>query len=113
MSKHTPGPWTIKRDETADERGLWIIEYRDLISEEKYGFKPWMGTIAKVGGPYDKGEANVSLIAAAPELLEALKEALPYIEDSDADSIFGKMNIHKIKQKIEVAIAKAEGRKTI
>jgi hypothetical protein len=109
MSKHTPGPWTIKRDETADERGMWIIEYRDLVSEEKYGFKPWMSTIAEVGGPYDKEEANAHLIAAAPEMLKELKfisafltPLLPQLKDQSY--------LEMLVEKADRAISKAEGR---
>ena len=58
MSKHTPGPWQ------------WTQHFDPTISIYKDGF----GQIARL---YDSsagtGKANARLIAAAPDLLDALK----------------------------------------
>ena len=60
MSKHTPGPW---------EKGHSIIRTSaDLICESPGGF-PW-------AHENKQSEANANLIAAAPELLEALETVL-------------------------------------
>jgi hypothetical protein len=65
-----------------------------------------MSTIAEVGGPYDKEEANAHLIAAAPRMLEGLKMA---------QRIILKMShLHNIELKKDVIgdiIAEAEGAK--
>lgn len=54
MSKHTPGPWIAKGDNVYEEN------------------EP--GRIAKTcGGTDEQAAANARLIAAAPDLLEALK----------------------------------------
>lgn len=57
MSKHTPGPWR------SFERGVtfhyWVVKVANRV-------------IAKITG--EDQEANARLIAAAPELLEALEK---------------------------------------
>ena len=63
MSKHTPGPWRI------DD------EYAGLLEQDQHRF--WINAdihIAYVDGPRNaERTANAHLIAAAPELLEALR----------------------------------------
>ena len=59
MSKYTKGPWEIKRDSMLD----WHI----LCKSNVPGFP---GVVARVGY-----KPNARLIAVAPELLEACKEA--------------------------------------
>lgn len=61
MSAHTPGPWV------------------HVENDDEYDVKHGIGsdrTVATVrtGGDMQRVEANARLIAAAPELLEALKE---------------------------------------
>jgi hypothetical protein len=79
MSKHTPGPWEVEDD--TDE----VIVSRD---PEANGFQ----IVAKTYGPDDA--ANARLIAAAPDLLAALK----HVRDIYADI-----------EIVRDAIAKAEG----
>ena len=59
MNKHTPGPWTYEQISNnayvIDENGSAVMLYRN---------------------PDDEMKANASLIAAAPELLEALEWAV-------------------------------------
>jgi hypothetical protein len=62
--KHTPGPW--KHEIISDNYGTGCFissEKRDTIAEI-YAVKDTAGL---------EGEANAALIAAAPEMLEALK----------------------------------------
>jgi hypothetical protein len=66
MSEHTPGPWILS-DETEHDR---------LRSKLIYGRPEGMLAIVRVehqGGYY--GDANARLIAAAPDMLAALKVA--------------------------------------
>lgn len=88
MSAYTPGPWTW--DEPSNWHGL---------SARVYVPEPY-GVVAKVPieawRPRSIGKANARLIAAAPELLEALKEAY---EDTPG-----------WVDKCKAAIAKAEGK---
>jgi hypothetical protein len=66
--KHTPGPWRYERQNPSPTTGEHMIA----------GGKP--GYLAEVRdcGSGDVA-ANALLIAAAPELLEALKAVLPYL----------------------------------
>ena len=70
-TKWTPGPWaTGKRT----KNGYRKIDTFGLRSDPHYG-------LAKVvieldGEPYKEGDANASLIAAAPDLYEALNRLL-------------------------------------
>jgi hypothetical protein len=68
-TKHTPGPWI----------------YSGPASSEVYGYRGHYQdtpqTVAKVSGYWDgEAEANARLIAAAPELLEALRGLLKCCE---------------------------------
>lgn len=62
MSKHTPGPWSIETS-----KGWLNASIRPVVMGRVAPF-----TIAKVL-PTEDGAANASLIAAAPDLLEALQ----------------------------------------
>ena len=68
-AQHTPGPWRMRAAIKADE-----FEIRDENSSG--GYAP----IAKVKGDkrstIEQAAANARLIAAAPDLLEALKDAV-------------------------------------
>lgn len=59
--KHTPGPWRIKKQEHAFH--VYARDYK-LINNR----------IAAIEVFVDNAEANARLIAAAPELVEALQE---------------------------------------
>jgi len=92
MSKHTPGPWRLTdgNSDTYECRQIKSADGRSLMGDEQY--YPWT--------PSDIEDWR--LIAAAPELLEALKEALSLIETLtplDGDTC----------RKARKAIAKAEG----
>jgi hypothetical protein len=95
-NKHTPGPWELL--EEMDGR-------HELMSSEG----DWIATINTFSVV---DEANARLIAAAPELLEALVIALPLVEASyldhegsaNGDAIFGALEV------IKAILAKAEGR---
>lgn len=83
MSKHTPGPWSY-------QISRYEPEAFDII-------EPGVGALAIV-----KSEDYARLIAAAPDLLEALKEMLLVWEE---DPAYGATHADKAR----VAIAKAEG----
>jgi hypothetical protein len=68
MSGHTPGPWRLQEDDSsgrivvvADRIGLIAI-----LAEHDFGI-----------AESDQDDANARLIAAAPELLEALRLCAP------------------------------------
>ncbi len=91
MNAHTPAPWYALAEGVTDA----AIGYRAIIDSDGY----------TVCNPSPMGEANARLIAAAPDLLNALDGLLDYLRDYDADypeaaPIFGKARS---------AIAKATG----
>lgn len=109
MSKHTPGPWKVFLVKEGPNKGQLLG-----IGEQRDG----MGVTDAYGGLWGSGGeklANAHLIAAAPELLEALVEILgplnvcsdnPNIRDDTSlpiDLTMGEM------RKARAAIAKARG----
>ena len=85
MSKHTPGPWKLRKHSTNDT--IWNIETPQKSVATTYN---------------DEKGADAHLIASAPELLEACKDAKKYIAET--------LNPHSpLYKNLEQAIAKAEG----
>lgn len=81
LTPHTPGPWTVEEG----VHGTRILSDEELVAESVCH------------------AADAHLIAAAPELLEAAKEALSnLLRQGQAEAGF--------VQDLEVALAKAEGR---
>ena len=96
MSEHTPGPWVV-----------CPIQKEDLLHSRKVGTGPegWLGVAQAHGDTQEEADANARLIAAAPDLLEACRIALVYLE-SDADD----QQEREDWAQIRVAIHKAEGK---
>lgn len=95
--KHTKGPWKA----TERERVLGNYSY-DIQQDERH---PGNGgqVVARVAlcvNTMSEHDANASLIAAAPELLDAAKKAFAFTEDADWTEILFAL---------KAAIAKAEG----
>jgi len=82
MSKHTPGPWKVH-----------LVDGALIVDDAGW-------EVAEASGDYDtdadRMEANARLIAAAPDLLAALKHARSQMQHPD--------------ELIDAAIDKAEGR---
>jgi hypothetical protein len=72
MSTHTPGPWSWDYIESAS-KDLWVYNAEEWIAA--IVAEPSMEHVL-VGCP----RANARLIAAAPELLEALQDLLAKVE---------------------------------
>jgi len=90
-SKHTPGPWSIDGEGTnAMVRGadLTIVAVRHRLTGQTH-------------------EANARLIAAAPELLEALED-LVYLAEAAMREV-GEYDIEAELADARAAIAKARG----
>ena len=107
-TKHTPGPWKvgygdgITGSRTAPS-SFWDLEDISAIPirSRKDNYMEAVAWVAKSGQKDNMMVADACLIAAAPELLEALKRA--------------EMNLHgmttpEIRSMIASAIAKAEGK---
>lgn len=95
MTEHTPGPWREGRD--------WYI------IENGYGFA--VGSAASVHIGKEQCRANARLMAAAPDLLEACRLALPVVEEVAATHAGSPMGAEaKVRANtIRAAIRKATG----
>lgn len=72
--KHTPGPWKV------NNVFLDNAPNRFIVSQGKWGGRNVADCGESGQGDWDINEANARLIAAAPELLEALRVALCNME---------------------------------
>ena len=114
---HTKGPWTAIIRST--DRGVYgYVGEQDNFSSD--------GVLATVECPDEKGEANARLIAAAPEMLEALEWVMGHVTRcTSKDSMTDEFGLGKIKvpygtgtvvdakmilDKLENAIKKAKGK---
>lgn len=99
MSDHTPGPWTI---------GGTFMPYSDDPRENVWGPHPGMASGMVVCTEVRPADAR--LIAAAPDLLEALKnlvkpmDDLGFLDGDESDRVFPQYEFDQAR----AAIAKAE-----
>jgi citrate lyase beta subunit len=104
MSTHTPGPWKVS---ALDART--IGPSRLLVCADSGGEVPQLQGVAIVTLRTGETEANARVIAAAPELLAALKAA-----EADLDAaLHGRrppMHPLELGKLYRAAIVKAEGR---
>lgn len=97
-TKHTPGPWSVEArnypiGDTGDYDGCWQI----LSANAK---RP----IVEIWEEGDEPDANALLIAAAPELLEALKLCYEYCRLYHSE-----VEQNNVGKAARAAIAKATG----
>jgi hypothetical protein len=102
MNKHTPGPWFV------------IDSFYPSIKEVKgpsFKINVVMWATDLTEKDYLKRLADLSLIAAAPELLEALKGCLQWMESLRSSGDAGNWGWEQDDEYIKgiAAIAKAEG----
>ena len=111
LNKHTPGPWC-----KGNEQNHSVDRYSK--NAEWARIRDINGClIAKIESVHPKGQrksvdfdieaANADLIAAAPDMLEALKYVLPLIEWARKSGVGGSVISSSL---INKAISKAEGR---
>lgn len=105
-AKFTPGPWAINIFDNCSIHGEDKIAICDLRHKD--------------GEPRQNANANAALIAAAPEMFEALKAVIDYNKGNGkfnlstlkgqerADRAFDLWEL-EVKPKIEQALAKARG----
>lgn len=106
--KHTPGPWAIN--------GGRIVRYIDGFSTPD----SCIATVGTVNAQTPTDTANARLIAAAPDLLDALKDLFGYIEngtlvrnitgDDKPDWAVKLLPFMTTLNKVQAAIAKTKGR---
>ncbi len=99
MSKHTPGPWNCNRASSAG---------RNIIVSESMPLD--IAVLSNRDKTQSEIDANARVIAAAPELLEALSkinDAACYASEENTDAM--KEALLLIGNLARAAIAKAEG----
>jgi hypothetical protein len=93
---NTPAPWKI-----FDNVDGWSVGYRAIVTDDG----------ETICNPSPMGEANARLIAAAPDLLEALCTALPFVEDHAEDhaksGVYKSGALARAVKEIRAAIEKA------
>jgi len=102
MSKHTPGPW-----ELSSIKGSY--RYVDRLDANGAAWYQLASVVVKeCGDTSEEGEANALLIAAAPNMLEALEK----IVEEDAESaVLGYPQLRPLSLILaKSAIAKAIGK---
>jgi len=99
ITKHTQGPWRIID-------GFKIVGPHPKDPENR--ICRVADALADVGTFLSKQRANAKLIAAAPDLLDALEAALPYVEN-DALEQGCQPDADETVIKVRAAIAKARG----
>lgn len=104
MSKHTPGPWELTRGD-----GYTVVAGIDQYGD-RHEIATSYNTHPQEGNPVEEWhppqEANVRLIAAAPDMLAALKALVADIAACQTAALPGGSTCRRA----ESAIAKAEGR---
>jgi hypothetical protein len=93
--KHTPGPWIVVEGEDDNGNACFIVDCQDGLN---FDF-----AIATLHGSDD--QANAKLIAAAPDLLEALADLCYCV-----GAAYGESHVYK---EARAAIAKATGEKEV
>lgn len=98
MSKHTPGPWGI--EQTDDTNWIGFMRPHDPKKVELIVCTTSRDSLTDEA--LAKNDANARLIAAAPEMLEALKDAVCALDCCGKD--------YPAAEKARAAIAKATGK---
>jgi hypothetical protein len=101
MSKHTPGPWDLESDPCHFDTLSSIVGGAGRLTP------PRRQLMVEVGGHagYAEQEANARLIAAAPDLLEALEKAVREYEGLPSSLGYEFTHLREMR----AAIAKAKG----
>lgn len=98
--EHTPGPWR------AEHTGYYwhVVSSEGAVTDVCPSQFIGGGTIEN---PSPREPANARLIAAAPDLLDALIEALPYVESCEYDNGYKPGAVAKVVRNMNAAILKA------
>lgn len=98
----TPGPWQVRVEPS-------LTKTRCIVHEVWRGTRLFFRHIATVSvhGPDAENEANAHLLAAAPELLAACKQAVEFLDNGP-----GGTGMDAACVRVREAIAKAQGKET-
>jgi hypothetical protein len=93
---HTPGPWRVH-----EKSPTLVIDKHGLVIAQAHSY-------AECGIMRDEAEANARLIAAAPELLEALESVVEMYDARPCDA-YPKGTLVYLQDVIKPLILKAKG----
>lgn len=105
VAVHTPGPWKIgsehtsAQDEIECQNGTTIAV---VWTRRGYGPRPCFKD-------NPEGISNARLIAAAPDLLEACKVAMDFIDSGNSGKFFSRSEVNEVVLKLQAAHHKATG----
>lgn len=108
--RHTPGPWDVRQESVCPEWSIVVATGGRIVANVNSETGPDIPPLVSTKMPR---EANARLIAAAPEMLEALREVVT--EDGANCLAYGtdtpafRRRIAAINTIARAAIAKAEG----
>ena len=99
--KHTPGPWSVSVEDSAGR--LFVIAHdKGVVARVTRRV-----TVRRKNPDLSERDSNARLIAAAPEILEALEDAMAWFTKLEDWSGVGDPDI----EKYQAAIEKAEGKR--
>ena len=114
MSKHTPGKWKLEIEKYEGEYCEEELDYVFVVGENG-------NVIAEVYPSQPEQKSNARLMRTAPDLLEALQEAVEWLENApmsyangnmhngiDEGEVLGWRGHVSVVDKAKAAIAKAE-----
>jgi len=101
MQNYSIAPW---KTAIAFDRA-YIRNIKDAQGEIIAQIPDWEDGLAET-------TANARLMAAAPELLDMLCRALPFVEDAESDPCYKPESVRAAVKQIRAAIAKATGEQT-
>lgn len=109
--KHTPGPWDYVP--STEHHGPYVSAICGDIADCYTMSNPTAASVRNGGDSYpipfqgDEADANARLIAAAPEMLNMLRECRATFAYAAGD---GDGEAHQFVDQIDAVLAKAEGR---
>ena len=108
-TQHTPGPWMVSHN-ASDFMGNWKTNPYSIVVPAKGVHRT---TIANIPNrktiPEDQKRENAFLIAAAPDLLDALKRVMPFIDCISAVTREEIIEYESAMKMADAAIKKATG----
>lgn len=107
MSKHTPGPWVVGEQNKGPVAGTVPVHTADYMEAYRGG-----QLVCSVYGTAAFSEANARLIAAAPEMLDALKKTSEFLHHMWCSANINEYDFEMVEETMlinDAAIAKATG----
>ena len=109
-TKHTPGPWKYCCTAYDELRGIPPVAL-EVRAETNGMYKPYICDVRSINSNgNDNTIANAALIAAAPAMYEALRQAYAHLAEMGCDCEEWQSCGDCIVCQCETALAQAEGR---